>query len=166
MTQIWKIDRVFSHAQMHGSMLPSILDSLHLRIQSLEQTFLVDVDGEKTGDYHVEPFDYTMDGIAVGCLVLTSPSFGERPFWYVVVVGRGDDPPKLDLPFLNEQLKQNAPFQSWVKSFIKVPLPTTIQMEFKVKNQAFGLYNIKMQSFPSFIQHKFEATNFIFGFAA
>jgi len=146
-------------------MLHTILDSLHLRIQSLEQTFLVDVNGEKTGDYHVEPFDYTTDGIAVGCLVLTGASFGERSFWYVVVVGKGDDPPKLNLSFLNEQLKSNEGFKTFVKSFVLIPVPANTAMEFKIKNPAFGLYNIKMQSFPSFIQHKFNGPNFIFGFA-
>lgn len=142
-------------------MLRTILESLHRRIQFLEQqTYLVDIIGDRKGDYHVEPFDYE-NGFVAGCLQL-SPT--PTQFWFVVVLGKGE----LNIEKLNERLQSDKNFRDFVLTKT-MPVADTKQLKFEPNNPKYGVCPVKMKSLPAFVaaerQYVSQDKDFQFGFA-
>jgi len=142
-------------------MLHTILDSLHQRIQFLEQqTYLVDIIGDRQGDYHVEPYDYE-NGFVAGCLQLSpTPTL----FWFVVVLGKGE----MSIEKLNERLESDKAFRDFVLKFNQMPIAANTTLNFQANNSKYGVCPVKMKSLPAFVaadrQYVTEDKDFQFGF--
>ena len=143
-------------------MLRTILESLHQRIQFLEQqTYLVDIIGDRKGDYHVEPYDYE-NGFVAGCLQL-SPT--PTQFWFVVVLGKGE----MSIESLNERLQSDKGFRDFVLKFNSMPIPPNMTLNFQANKPNYGVCPVKMKSLPAFVsadrQYVSQDKDFQFGFA-